>query len=221
MRRGWNLGNTLDFTSGQQVREEWIFASLKQQGFDWVRIPVCWGPRAGNWAPYTVESWFMDQVKETVGWALKYGLTVLLNAHHEDWLDDNYWSNAERFKAIWSQIAQAFSSYSTATLVFELMNEPLHMSVDALNDLNAKVLPVVRAVSPSRLVYLGGLRQMHPTWILENPNAMTIPNDKHLGVTFHMCRGTETRTPSPHLLSMFPFGPHAALPPPRETEAHF
>ena len=186
MRKGWNLGNTLDFTTGQQPRAEWVFQSVKEQGFDWVRIPVMWGARTSAWAPYRIETSFMAEVKQTVDWALSKGLTVMVNAHHEDWLDTNYWGGASRFKSIWTQIAQAFEAYSSASLVFEIMNEPLHMSVDQLNAMNAAILPAIRAVSPTRLVHLGGLRQMHPTWILENPNAMTIARDAHLAVTFHM-----------------------------------
>lgn len=186
MQKGWNLGNTLDFTSGQQPRAEWIFQSVKEQGFDWVRIPVNWGGRTSTWGSFQIQAAFMAEVKQTVDWALSKGLTVMVNAHHEDWLDNNYWGGANRFKAIWTQIAQAFAAYSTESLVFEIMNEPLHMTVDQLNAMNAAILPVIRAVSPTRLVHLGGLRQMHPTWILENPNAMVIPRDSHLAVTFHM-----------------------------------
>ena len=116
MRKGWNLGNTLDFTTGQQLRAQWIFESVKQQGFDWVRIPVHWGARTGGSSPWSIDGGFMGEVKETVGWALDQGLTVLINAHHEDWLDSNYWGGAERFKAIWTQIADAFKAYDTPLL---------------------------------------------------------------------------------------------------------
>jgi endoglucanase len=164
-----------------QAREEWIFQSVKEKGFDWVRIPVNWGNHAdgsGN-----IDGSWMSQVVETVEWAHKHQLVALINAHHEDWFDDG--GDLNRLVNIWRQIADQFQGYPDSQLVFEIFNEPNHMSLDTLNAMNAAVLPVIRETNPTRLVFLGGLAQMGRWWINANPDAMSIPDDANLGLTVH------------------------------------
>jgi aryl-phospho-beta-D-glucosidase BglC (GH1 family) len=142
------LGNTLDLQEGQQERAEWILESVKDRGFDWVRIPVQWGCRAdvsGN-----IDGSFMSQVEETVGWAKKHGLVALINTHHEDWFDNG--GDLNRLVNIWRQIAEHFQDFADSELVFEIFNEPNHMSLDALNAMNEAVLPVIRNSNPTRMV---------------------------------------------------------------------
>merc|ERR1711871_325470 len=65
-------------------------------------------------------------------------------------------------------------------------NEAGHtFSADDLNRMNAAVLPVIRESNPTRIVLLGGLQWMNPTWITGNPDALTIPNDKQLMLEVH------------------------------------
>ena len=93
LTRGWNLGNTLEEaptpTNPYQprIRKEWIFKAVKDQGFDWVRIPCQWGVRASEAAPFALNATFLAEVNETVHWALGQGLTVMVNAHDEHWID--------------------------------------------------------------------------------------------------------------------------------------
>jgi endoglucanase len=171
----------LDLQEGQQERAEWILESVKDRGFDWVRIPVQWGCRAdvsGN-----IDGSFMSQVEETVGWAKKHGLVALINTHHEDWFDNG--GDLNRLVNIWRQIAEHFQDFADSELVFEIFNEPNHMSLDALNAMNEAVLPVIRNSNPTRMVFLGGLAQMGRWWINQNPDALRIPEDANLGLTVH------------------------------------
>lgn len=147
-----------------------------------MRIPVHWGSHAdtsGN-----IDRDWMRQVEETVEWANRQGLVALINTHHEDWYDDG--GDLNRLENIWRQIAEHFASYSDADLVFEIFNEPDHMSLDRLNQMNSALLPIIRQSNPTRLVFLGGLAQMSRWWIINNPDAMHIPQgDEHLGLTVH------------------------------------
>lgn len=65
----------------------------------------------------------------------------------------------------------------------QVFNEPHVMTVDQLNAMNTAVLPVIRRHHPTRVVFIGGLQFMNPTWILANPNAMHLfPNDSYVAL---------------------------------------
>jgi endoglucanase len=182
--KGWNLGNTLEKLPDWNVDnpcEEWIFESLKEKGFDWVRIPVHWDSHADS--DGNVDQDFLGTVDETVGWARNHGLVALINTHHEDWFDQG--GSLDRLVAIWRQVSTHFKAVSDDELVFEIFNEPKTMSLETLNSMNAAVLPVIRETNPTRLVFLGGLGMMGRWWINANPDAMTIPEDANLGLTVH------------------------------------
>ena len=193
LRRGWNLGDTLETGHGLKgVNGEWVFESVQAAGFDWVRIPCQWDYYTAKSAPYAIDPKFMAQVNTTVGWALKHGLRAMINTHHEnDWVESKtdptkFAKALPRLVAIWRQMAEHFAAIPDDQLVFEIFNEPLDMTVAQLNTMNAAVLPVIRATNPTRQVHLGGLEQMGTWWILANPDAMVFdPKDDHLALTVH------------------------------------
>lgn len=195
LKRGWNLGNTLEGCSpSTNPNGEWVFETVAAAGFDWVRIPAQWGCHALETAPYTVDAAFLAQVNQTVRWALKHKLRAMVNTHHENkWIDTTnttiFAAALPRLVAIWTQISGAFASYSDDVLVYELFNEPNKMSVDQLNQMNAALLPPIRATNPTRQVHLGGLANMNSGWILSHTDAMAFPKaDKHLALTVHSCK---------------------------------
>ncbi len=138
--QGINLGNCLDAYGASKYMDAptvedyetfWnnppisktLLRGVKEAGFDLVRIPVTWEEhldKAGK-----VDSQWMDRVEEVVRGALDLGLTVILDAHHEEWLDLS--GNAEkaeaRFAYLWEQIALRFADCGEK-LLFEGVNEP-------------------------------------------------------------------------------------------------
>eukprot|EP00041_Stephanoeca_diplocostata_P031216 m.967006 g.967006 ORF g.967006 m.967006 type:complete len:279 (-) comp23913_c0_seq9:5288-6124(-) len=163
---------------------EGLFDAYVDAGIQVVRIPIRWDNHTGNTAPYTINSTWMERTKEVVSWSLKRGLITIINTHHDSWLDDPdaFESKLPRFVAIWTQIAAAYANASHL-LAFEVFNEPHQMTVDQLNVMNAAVLPIIRTQHPTRIVFIGGLQFMNPTWILANPNAMHLfPNDSYVAV---------------------------------------
>lgn len=174
MTRGINLGNSLDaypggWTSwGNPPIQESFFADLKNAGFNAVRIPITWGydGRTMIEPPYTIDSSFMARVDSVVTWALDNGLFVIINAHHEMWLKDTLAITAPadtayadsaiaRFDSIWSQISTHFKNKSDS-LIFEILNEPDPAPEAAVNQLNARVLKIIRRTNPTRLVSYSG-----------------------------------------------------------------
>lgn len=150
---GCNLGNTLDANGGgkgktlkeyetywgQPVTTQAMMTFLKNNGMGAIRIPVTWYEHmdeAGN-----VDAAWMGRVKEIVDYAINAGLYVIVNVHHDTAAGKGAWVKAdmgvyeqtkERFKKLWTQIANTFANYDHR-LLFEGYNEML----DAANTWNA------------------------------------------------------------------------------------
>jgi len=166
--------------------KESYFDAYKAAGFTNVRIPVRWAFHADEKAPYTVDEAWLSTVEQAVDWALDRGLAVIVNAHHETWLDKKPKFSAElpRLVAIWRQVAKHFAN-KDQTLMFEIFNEPHYMTVDDLNEMFAKCLAAIRETNPTRIVMINGLKFGNPTWLLQNPTALKIPDDKQIMLEIH------------------------------------
>lgn len=157
---GINLGNTLDAPSEGDwapAAQEQFIIDFKEAGFNHVRIPVTWHGRTESTAPYKIDSAEMDRVETIVDWALEQDLYVILNLHHESWLNDNYTSqkNRNRLDAIWLQVVERFK-HKSAKLLFEILNEPVGLTIDNVNEINVRVLNIIRRTNPTRLVVFSG-----------------------------------------------------------------
>ncbi len=157
---GINLGNTLDAPyegDWAAPAQKHYFADYKTAGFHHVRIPATWDNHTADTAPYTVDAARMDRTEQIVDWALAQGHYVILNAHHETWLKDDANNSAyqDRFEAIWAQIVERFKDKSSR-LIFEILNEPQDMTVVQVNELNQRILNIIRADNPTRLVIFSG-----------------------------------------------------------------
>lgn len=160
MGRGINLGNTLEppqegsWNNGPA--EEAYFDGYVAAGFTNIRIPVRWDQHTQNGAPYNVDAAWMDRVEQVVDWGLSRGLYITLNGHHEDWLKQNYSTdNKARYDNIWRQIVDRFKDKSDK-LLYEIINEPNGLTVAQVDDLNARILGIIRSQEPNRIVIFGG-----------------------------------------------------------------
>ncbi len=141
MGLGWNLGNTFDATGGSKSNvysqeQSWgnpkvdaaLIKRVKDAGFTTIRIPVTWYRQLSDDGNYTINPAFLARVKEVVDMAYAEGLFVIINVHHEEWLNDKnldtkYEQIGKQLAAVWRQIADAFADYDQH-LIFEGMNEP-------------------------------------------------------------------------------------------------
>jgi aryl-phospho-beta-D-glucosidase BglC (GH1 family) len=161
MQPGWNLGNTLDSTGSDETSwgnpriTEALLDNVKAQGFKSIRIPVTWSAHLGPAPDHTIETAYLDRVKEVVRWALARDLYVMVNLHHDSW----QWINAmpsdhtgvlNRYNAIWRQLATAFRDFGQK-LTLESVNEPQFagssgqaQEIELLNELNASFRDIVR-----------------------------------------------------------------------------
>ncbi len=185
MLRGINLGNTLepddegDWNNG--LAEEYYFDDYQSAGFTCVRVPVKWGSHTLEYPPYTVDPAWMAKVNEVISWGLERELFIILNAHHEGWIKEDYSdSNIARFEAIWSQIGDRFRNKSDQ-LFFEIINEPHGMTAEQVDDLNARILSIIRTDNPTRIVIYSG----HEWSALDQMMSAAIPDDDYLMAYWH------------------------------------
>ena len=153
MKFGWNLGNSLDalnFTGprdngldseiawGNPRTTEEMFKTLAEKGVKTFRIPVSWHNHLID-ENYTIDPEWMKRVKTVVDWALKYGMYVIINSHHDNAGLEEYTipygkgyyplykdiTESERFiYNVWRQIALAFNNGYDQRLIFEGLNQP-------------------------------------------------------------------------------------------------
>ncbi|MGF7138192.1 cellulase family glycosylhydrolase [Roseimarinus sediminis] len=186
MKRGINLGNTLEppLEGGwnNPKAEEYYFDMYRDAGFDVVRIPVRWDQHMGNSAPYQIDESWMLRVEQLADWALERGLFVIINAHHDDWIKSNYSSQVmrDRFDSLWSQVAVHFKDKSER-LLFEILNEPHGLTKAQNDEMHQRVLSIIRASNPSRLVIFQGHNWGGSDELLQ----AAIPDDDYLIASFH------------------------------------
>lgn len=143
MGAGWNLGNQLEASLsgtpsetawGNPVITEALIKTVKAQGFKTVRIPVSYLLKIGDGPDYKIEEAWLDRVQEVVDYVINNGLYAVMNIHGDGyytidkgWLlcaedDDKQTVIKEKYKAVWTQIAERFKDYGDH-LIFESMNE--------------------------------------------------------------------------------------------------
>ena len=186
MGRGINLGNTLEppfensWNNGPA--QESYFDAYVEAGFTNVRVPVRWDRHTDNTPPYAIDESWMDRVEQVIDWGLERDLYITLNGHHEDWLKNGY-NNAnlrDRYDAIWEQIVERFGNKSEK-LLFEIINEPNGMTVAQVDDLNARILGIIREANPTRLVIYSGNMYSNAEQLI----AAAIPEDDYIIGYYH------------------------------------
>lgn len=186
MGRGINLGNTLEPpTEGawnNGPAQEAHFDAYVDAGFSNIRVPVRWDQHTADNAPFAIDQSWMDRVEQVVDWGLSRGFYITLNGHHEDWIKNNYTNPTlrARYDSIWVQIAERFQNKSDK-LLFEIINEPKGMTAAQVDDLNQRILGIIRATNPTRIVIYGGNEWANSNELI---NA-AIPNDNYLIGYYH------------------------------------
>ena len=116
---GWNLGNQFECSApgqdgesmaignpdnadnaetawGTPVVTKKTIKAVKDAGFNAIRIPVRWQCHITNPRAMSVSKTWIARIKEVVGWCLANDLKVIINVHHEKWLESTpYYKNKE------------------------------------------------------------------------------------------------------------------------------
>ena len=202
---GWNLGNSLEAEGtetswGNPTTTADMIKSIKGEGFNAVRIPVRWGQHC-DMSTMTIDEKWLSRVKEIVDWCLAEDMYVIINTHHDLWLE-HYPTNAkkaelnEKLGKLWTNIATAFADYD-GRLAFAGLNEvnaegnwgltPTQENYDVTNSFNQTFVDAVRATggnNAQRNLIVQSYR-CNPTMGLTNLVVPTDPTPNRLSVEFH------------------------------------
>ena len=194
MKIGWNLGNTLDASDCTWVDDElkyesaWcgvitmpkLIQSVKEKGFNTIRIPVSWHNHVSG-EDFAISEVWMARVKEVVDMAIDEGMYVILNIHHD--VNESYYyptseyldSSLHYVSSVWKQIAEEFAEYDEH-LIYETLNEPRMVgsnfewwinpsdesckdAIECINKLNQAAVDAIRATAgnnPTRYIMVPG-----------------------------------------------------------------
>ena len=234
MTIGWNLGNTLDAIgdekhTGVNTETAWgcpkatqeLFDAIKAKGFNTVRVPTTWFQHLDE--NNNIDPAWMVRVKEVVDYGIKNDMYIILNVHHENWINRNdlltaYDEINPKLMKIWTQINEEFKDYDQH-LIFECLNEPRAVDKpyewwsaspvqesDVINKLEHNFVDLIRnSDSPyakTRLLMLPGYCASHELVFIE---AIDLPkNDPYLAVSIHayspynFTMNTDTSTGAQH-----------------------
>lgn len=143
-------------------------------GIKTVRVPVAWSNMMSTDGNYTINTNYIKRVQEVVTWIINYNMYAIVNIHY----DGGWWTGfttdtdgcMKRYKAMWTQLADAFKGYNKY-LVLESLNEEggwnadcstgwtVDKSYTTLNQINQAFVDIVRGSSgynPTRLLLIAG-----------------------------------------------------------------
>ena len=178
---GWNLGNQFESSFpadagesteignpdgsihaeeawGNPVVSEAMIQAVKKAGFNAIRIPIRWQCHITNAQAMSIDKAWIARIKEVVGWCLDNGLKVIINVHHEKWLEGRptyqYKEvNCQKLALLWMNIASEFANYDSR-LAFAGTNEvhirdnwgkPTAENLEVQNAYNQIFVDMVRA----------------------------------------------------------------------------
>ncbi|SFK75961.1 Aryl-phospho-beta-D-glucosidase BglC, GH1 family [Lachnospiraceae bacterium KH1T2] len=208
MNTGWNLGNSLDSHVGSwtgeehasretafgnvKVRED-VFNYVKSTGFDAVRIPVTWVDytyRDADGHLHIYDSWF-DRVDDVIGYALKNGLYVMINSHHDQQFiyagttSEKFAQVKSDAKDLWTEIAEHYKDYDEH-LIFEAFNEVDNVAASwsysnaaasQLNELNQIFVDAVRSTGGNNSKRLLSVQTLIAGYNTSFQNGFVLPKD--------------------------------------------
>jgi endoglucanase len=193
MTPGFNVGNTFDVDQHPRTLASVgaMIDAYADRGFRMVRLPVRWLGSDWDGEPALADATGavdgahprLAALEAIVDHALARDVWVVLNTHHEDWLFEAPWSDAQLaiFERLWSDVCAIFADRGYR-LVFELVNEP-HGTIEsdraAVSALNQTAYDVIRSCggrNAERIVILDGQNWGSPaslraTW----PEVTSIP----------------------------------------------
>ena len=169
--RGFNLQNMFTMRS----KGDWVendFRWMRDFGFDFVRLPVCYRLWIKDGDDYKIHEPMLEKLDRAIELAIKYSLHVSVNFHRgpgysvnrEFKEPHNLWKDAEPLKAFcfhWQMLAKRYKGISTAKLSFDLINEPpsigSKMSRADHERIVRTAVAAIREINPGRLVVADGM----------------------------------------------------------------
>ena len=193
---GCNLGHWIS-QYGRKGAEHWDtyitesdFARMAEWGVDHVRLPVDYFIFEKDENPGVYLEDGLKYVDNTIAWAKKYGINVILDLHHAPGFffgngeKNDLFTNIDsktRYINIWKNFAHRYADEGE-NLRFELLNELVWDNSDPRNTLWQETAAAIHAVTPDRKVIVGG-NKWNSVWELKN---LYVTDNPNIVYTFHM-----------------------------------
>lgn len=179
---GWNLGNQLECPApgqdgesmdignpagalnaetawGNPVVTRRLIKAVRQAGFNAVRIPVRWQCHITNDKAMSIDKAWLDRVKQVVDWCLAEDMKVIVNVHHDKWLEGrpllaHKEENCQKLSLLWMNIATALANYdyrvafagTNEVHVRDNWGKPTPENLEVQNAYNQAFVDIVRAM---------------------------------------------------------------------------
>ena len=115
---GWNLGNQFECSAPGQDGESMQIGMPENS----IKAETAWGnpvvtkETITNTAAMSIDKAWLARIKEVVGWCLSNDLKVIINVHHDKWLEGrpyykNKDENNQKLALLWMNIANEFANY--------------------------------------------------------------------------------------------------------------
>jgi endoglucanase len=187
LKRGINFGDAMD--APNEGDWGWMlsasnFRTVREAGFDHVRVPMRISSHAEARPPYRIERRFLKRMDWVVDQALSNDLAVIIDMHHYVPMMAAPRAHADRLVGMWRQIATHYKGMPEA-VVFEILNEPTDkLTAEVWNPILARAVAAVREIDPDRLIIVEGA---HWASAKDLRDTLKIPDgDKNLIGSFHM-----------------------------------
>ena len=184
---GWNLGNQLECPApgqngesmliglpdnsmkaetawGNPIVTEKVIKAVKDAGFNAIRIPVRWQHHITNAQAMSIDEAWINRVKEIVDWCLSNDLKVIINTHHDKWLEGRPTyeykdENNQKLALLWQNIAKEFAQYdyhvafagTNEVHIKDNWGKPEAENLAVQNSYNQTFIDVVRATGGNNL----------------------------------------------------------------------
>lgn len=187
IKRGINIGDHFENTPVPNKPFEnpikpHYFDTIKNLGFDHIRLPAKWDAHTFDDKNYQIEPEFLAMVKDTIDKFLDKDIAVIMNIHHFREAMDDPKGNSKKIYAIWEQLADVFKNYPEK-LIFEVMNEPTwRTTATDWNEVQTEAVKIIRQSNPTRLIEVCGIDY---SGLFALKDMIPPANDENLIGTFH------------------------------------
>ena len=225
---GWNLGNQFECSTTREnhrsmeigmpdksinAETAWgnprvsrkTIKAVKDAGFNAIRIPIRWQCHITNPNAMSIDKAWMKRIKEVVNWCLENDMKVIINTHHDQWLEGRpkyqyKQENCQKLALLWFNIASEFKEYDYR-VAFAGTNEvhepdywgkPSAENLDVQNTYNQTFIDIVRSTggNNTKRHLIVQTYVCNPDFGIDN-NDFIIPTDiegngnEYMSVEFH------------------------------------
>lgn len=187
LKRGINFGDAMDAPNegdwGWSLSAS-DFKTVREAGFDHVRVPMRISSHADPRPPYAIQGRFLKRIDWVIDQALSNDLAVIIDMHHYQPMMAAPRAHADRLVGLWHNLAVRYRGLPRA-VVYEILNEPTDkLTAEVWNPILARAIAAVRAVDPDRILIVEGA---HWASAKDLRDTLELPaGDRNLVGSFHM-----------------------------------